>query len=87
MMQILVSLNPFKLVKNIIANFLYAFSWQFMKSSISWDMFGKIFAMLLTKVVEFPSEYKVCHKVLQCPFVQSIMTMCVHVYSSNTYSA
>ncbi len=41
-MQILALLYAFKLVKNIIANFLYAFSWQLMKSSISWDMFGKI---------------------------------------------
>ncbi len=41
-MQILASLYAFKLVINIIANFRYAFSWQFMKSSISWDMFGKI---------------------------------------------
>ncbi len=42
MMQISASLNAFKLVKNIIANFLYAFSWQFMKSSLSWNVFGKI---------------------------------------------
>ncbi len=41
-MQLLAPLYAFKLVKDIIANFLYAFSWQFMKSSISWDMFGKI---------------------------------------------
>ncbi len=41
-MQILALFNAFKLVKNIIANFLYAFSWQFMKSNISWDTFGKI---------------------------------------------
>ncbi len=40
-MQILVSSYAFKLVKNI-ASFLYAFSQQFMKSSMSWDMFGKI---------------------------------------------
>ncbi len=31
MMQILTSLNAFKLVKNIISNFLYSFSWQFIK--------------------------------------------------------
>ncbi len=36
------SLYVFKRVKNIIANFPYAFSCQFMKSSISSDMFGKI---------------------------------------------
>ncbi len=41
-MQILGSLCAFKLVKNIIANFLYVFSWQFIKYSMSWDMFGKI---------------------------------------------
>ncbi len=41
-MQILGSLYAFKLVKNIIANFLYALSWQFMKCMMSWDMFGKI---------------------------------------------
>ncbi len=34
-MQILGSSYAFKLVKNIIANFLYAFSWQFVKSSMS----------------------------------------------------
>ncbi len=41
-MQILWSSYGFKLVKNIIANFFYAFSQQFMKSSMSLDMFGKI---------------------------------------------
>ncbi len=35
-MQILVSLYAFKLVKNIISNFIYAFSRQFMKFSMSW---------------------------------------------------
>ncbi len=44
-MQILGSSLAFKLVKNIIANFIYAFSQQFMKSSMSWDMFGKILAL------------------------------------------
>ncbi len=34
-------LSAFKLVKNIIVNFLYAFSWQYMKSSMIWDMVGK----------------------------------------------
>ncbi len=33
MMQILALLYSFKIVKHIIANFLYAFAWQFMKSS------------------------------------------------------
>ncbi len=41
-MQILESFYAFKLVKNIIANLLYAFSWHFMKPMISLDMFGKI---------------------------------------------
>ncbi len=41
-MQILGLLYAFKLAKNIIANFLYGFSQQFMKSSMSWEMFGKI---------------------------------------------
>ncbi len=41
-MQILASLYAFKIVKNIIPNCLYSFSWQFMKSSISWDMIGNI---------------------------------------------
>ncbi len=42
-MHILGSLFVFKLAKNIIANFLYAFSQQFMKSIMScWNMFGKI---------------------------------------------
>ncbi len=40
MVQMLGSSYAFKLVKNI-ANLLYAFSWQFMKFSMSWDMFGK----------------------------------------------
>ncbi len=41
-MQIVAPLYAFKILKNIIANFVYAFSWQFMKSSISWYMFVKI---------------------------------------------
>ncbi len=41
-MYILGSLYAFKLVKNIIVNFIYAFSQQFMKSSMSWNMFDKI---------------------------------------------
>ncbi len=45
-MQILASLYAFKIIKNIVANFLYAIAWQFMKSSISWDMFGKILVFL-----------------------------------------
>ncbi len=51
-MQILASLYAFKIVKNIIANFLYVFSWQFMKSSISWDMFGKILLFSFYIVLE-----------------------------------
>ncbi len=41
-MQILGSSHAFKLIKNIIVNFLYAFLQQFIKFSMSWDMFGKI---------------------------------------------
>ncbi len=44
--QTLGSSYAYKLVTNIFANFLYAFSQQFMKSSMSWDMFGKIFVFL-----------------------------------------
>ncbi len=48
-MHILGLSYAFKLVKNIIANFLYAFSRQCMKSSMSWDMFGKIKRFLFFK--------------------------------------
>ncbi len=41
-MQLLESVYAFKLVINIITNFLYTFSRQFMKSSISWNMFCTI---------------------------------------------
>ncbi len=53
-MQIFTSLYASKLVKNIIANFVCAFSWLFMKSSISWDIFGKIlvFCFKINDVLE-----------------------------------
>ncbi len=44
--QILGSSYAFKLVKKIFTNILYAFLQQFMKSSMSWDMFGKIWGSL-----------------------------------------
>ncbi len=47
LMQIVGSLYVFKIVLKIISNFLYVFSWQFMKSSMSWDMFGKILVLCL----------------------------------------
>ncbi len=45
-MQIVGSPYAFKLVKNIIANFLYAFLQQFMKSSMCWDKFCKNISFL-----------------------------------------